>query len=225
MGPGSAPVGHGRTCRLCLLGTRILKFQHGEPIRVIVEWDREQLDQEIESLLERARLGDSQAFTGLFRLLAKRVAGYVRSQGVSDVDDVVNEVFLGAFRNLESFSGGGAGFRSWLFTIAHHKSMDWLRSKSRSPQLIEAPVMAASDHCGGDAEHDALVALSQENVERLLSMLTDDQRRVVTLRVIADMSLEQVAEVLGKSVGAVKSTLHRAILTLQRRILAEPVSL
>lgn len=170
-----------------------------------------------------ARAGDREAFGALYGALAGRVAAYARRRGVADVDDVVNDVFMGAYQTIDRFSGGGSAFRAWLFTIAHHKITDWLRSPARRAQ----PDGAAGhfEHRGaGDAEVDAMTALGNDEVAGLLSRLTEEQRDVLLLRVVADMSLEQTAATMGKSVGAVKALQHRAVGALQRAIDPQAVS-
>jgi RNA polymerase sigma-70 factor (ECF subfamily) len=184
-----------------------------------------ELDVVLAASVEAAKSGDDRAFANLYHLLAGKVAGYVRSLGVREVDDVVNEIFLGAFRGLHSFVGDGAGFRTWLFSIAHHKSTDWLRAASRRPPQADESRPVELTAASGDAESAVLEVLEGENVERILSLLTEDQRNVVTLRVIADLSLEQVAIALGKPVGAIKSIQHRAMATLQRTIIDGTVSI
>ena len=77
---------------------------------------------------------------------------------------------------------------------------------------------------GGDSEHDAVQALASDDVERMLYALTDDQRNVLLLRIVADLSLEEAASILGKPVGAVKSLQRRALASLQRSFSPEAVS-
>jgi len=177
------------------------------------------VDQQIAPHLDAARAGDVAAFTAIYHALAGKVAGFVRGQGVRDVDDVVNEVFLGVFRNVGTFEGDASAFRSWLFTIARFKASDSVRAAGRSQamavdELPELPI--------GDVEAEALHAMSGDVVE-LLDVLTEEQREVILLRIVADLSLAQVAEITNRPTGAVKSIQHRALARL-RRHLHDPVS-
>lgn len=178
-------------------------------------------DDQLGRFLDGARRGDQAGFTGIYQCLAGRVAGYVRSRRVDDVDGVVNEVFLGAFRNLDRFDGSATEFRSWLFAIAWNKVADAHRAarRVRTASLDALP----TEPPGGDGEAEAVAALARDDVTALLDRLTPDQRDVLALRIVADLSLEETAAVLGRPVGAVKSMQHRALASL-RRILDAAVS-
>jgi len=77
--------------------------------------------------------------------------------------------------------------------------------------------VVAESFSGGDVEREALANVGAEWADALLSSLPPDQRAVIALRVTADLSLEQVAAILDKRVGAVKSLQHRALAALRRR--------
>ncbi len=177
---------------------------------------------DLDALLAAAQGGSSDAFAGIYELLAGPVAGYLRSRGVRDVDDLTSEVFLAVFAGLGSFRGDGPHFRSWVFTIAHRRAADHWRRAARTPAVAElqaddgAPVVSA--------EAEALDVLGEARTRQLLDGLSPDQRDVLLLRVVADLSLEQTADVLGKTVGAVKSLQHRGIAQLRAALEAEGVS-
>ena len=174
---------------------------------------------ELDLLVAAARSGGGWAFGRLWEQLAPSVAAYLRGRGVRDADDVTSEVFLAAFRGIGRFHGDGAAFRSWLFTIAHHKSVDEHRRPAAREVLVDA-VGAGAGH-GLDsaparsAEDVAMEQIAGEGAVRQLATLTDDQRAVLLLRVVADLSLAETAEVLGKPVGAVKALQHRALAKLR----------
>src|SRR5688572_31716933 len=90
---------------------------------------------ELASVLERARAGSDIAFEAVFHELAPSVAGYLRLNGVAEVDELTNEVFSQVHRGLPRFTGDWAGFRSWVFTIAHHRMVDDARRARRRPAI------------------------------------------------------------------------------------------
>jgi RNA polymerase sigma factor (sigma-70 family) len=174
-------------------------------------------DQELEDLVRAAASGGGWAFERIWQELSPAVAGYARSRGVRDVDDVVSGAFLAAFQGITGFRGSGKSFRSWLFTIAHHKIVDELRTQHRR-SVEEELIGDAMTPAVPSAESAALAALSDDDVRRLLDGLTADQRDVLLLRVFGDLPLAEVARVIGRSEGAVKQLQHRAIEQLRKRV-------
>jgi RNA polymerase sigma factor (sigma-70 family) len=182
-------------------------------------------DEEIGVYLHAARNGDERGFTGLYNTLAGRVAGYARSRGVVDVDDVVNEVFLSVFQNLGTISGGAAPFRSWLFSIAWNKSVDWHRSATRRPTPVDpqSPTALSTQPSTDTLEQLNISNFADERTRDLLATLTTDQRDVLLLRIVAELSIDETAAALRKPAGAIKSLQHRALESL-RKTMTPPVS-
>lgn len=175
-------------------------------------------------VLEAARAGDGAAFSQLYRALAPAVSGYLRVQGAAEPDDLTNEVFLGAFTSLPTFEGDEDKFRSWVFTIAHHRLADSRRRQSRRPVVADGADVAEAGGHGGDVEDEAMRRLGVERVRALAARLSPDQRDVVLLRMVAGMTVEQVSESLGKPVTAVKALQRRAVASLRRSFVGEGVS-
>src|SRR5215207_2412048 len=86
-----------------------------------------------DAVLAAAQRGDSRAVGELYSTLSPVVVGYLRLQGSHEPEDLTSEVFVGVLRNLASFSGDEAGFRSWLFTIAYRRLLDERRRLVRRP--------------------------------------------------------------------------------------------
>jgi RNA polymerase sigma-70 factor (ECF subfamily) len=175
----------------------------------------------MDATVAAARSGDPAAFGLLWRELSPRVAAYLRFHGVADADDLTSEVFLAVFRQMARFSGGGAAFRALVFTVAHRRQVDWHRQRSRRGPWLSLDE-AGPDRAVPSAEDAALALLEDDHVAELLATLTPDQRAVLTLRVVADLSLEETASVLGKDLGAVKSLQHRALARLRRDLSPYP---
>jgi RNA polymerase sigma-70 factor (ECF subfamily) len=169
-------------------------------------------------LLARAQEGSPPDCRWLYESVAGRVCGYVRLHGSREPDDLTSEVFLRVFDHLGEFGGDEAGFRSWVFTIAHRLLIDEHRRTGRRPQSVELSAPLTESVPGGNAEVDAMRVIENERIAAVLDDLAPDQREVLTLRVVGDLTVEQVAEVLGKSRGAVKSLQHRGVAALRRRL-------
>ena len=184
-------------------------------------WGMARIGQDFDVVLAAARLGEGWAFQRLFESVAAPLAGYLRGNGCQDVDAVANDVLLGAFQGIGRFVGHEDQFRSWLFTIAHRRLVDERRHRARTPDAAPLP---DREQVGGDVEDDALAVLGDGRVIDLLGRLTDDQREVLLLRVVADLSVEETGRLLRKSATAVKALHHRALDALRREISRQAVT-
>ena len=177
---------------------------------------REDLDGTLAEAVEAARSGSIPAFEQIYRDLVPSVASYLRWNGVVDVESLANEVLAQVHRNLHRFSGDAPAFRSWVFTIAHHRMVDDRRASGRRPTVADVEIQEST--LVGNAEDDALDLIADGRLRELLDGLSADQRDVLLLRIVADLSLEDVAIALGKRRGAIKSLQHRALATLRRQL-------
>lgn len=173
------------------------------------------------TILAAAQAGDEHAWRVLHGNLSGPLLGYLRARGAHDAEGLLGEVFLQLARNLRRFRGSEGALRGWAFMIARNRLVDERRADARRPRetLTGEELDRASRH--GDVEDDALVRLGTERVRQLLDLLTPDQRDVLLLRVVGDLSLEQAAGLLHKRVGAVKQLQRRAIVALRRQLDAQ----
>ena len=173
-----------------------------------------------DDVLAAARTGAAWAFEVLYRDLAPVVTGYLRLHGAAEPDDVASETFIGVFTGLPGFTGDEDALRAWVFTIAHRRLVDDWRRRGRRPQVTDDELL--DEHRGGDVEDDALVRVGADDVHRLCGGLPADQRAVLLLRILADLTVEQVAQVLGRSVGSVKALQRRGLRSLRTALEAAP---
>ena len=177
-------------------------------------------------MLVKARRGELSAFEELVRKYEKRVyAVALRSSGSpEDAADITQEVFLRAWRSIETFRGD-SGFSTWLFRITMNMCVDHARHKQSQPQCqplvigeedAERPI---PDTAPTPEEHLDNSELGRE-LAAALDAVSEEHRRIVLLRDVSGMSYTEIAEVLEISVGTVKSRLARARVAL-RRILLE----
>lgn len=175
------------------------------------------LGPDFESVLGAAKAGADWAWALLYRELAGPVTGYLAARRAPDPEDVAAETFLQVARGIHGFEGGEEAFRSWVFVIAHRRLIDARRKAMRRPDLVALPD-SESGHRGGDVEEEAMENLVTNELQRALDALTDDQRDVLTLRIIANLTLEETADAVGKRVGAVKALQRRGLIALRLRI-------
>ena len=173
-------------------------------------------DDDLEAAIEQAQLGDPRGFETLFRVFGGSVAGYLRARSAGDPDGLANDVFVRAFRTIHTFRGDGERFRAWVFTIAYHAAVDDARRRHRRAE--EVPLHRLADAAGGDVEAEVFANLAHDRVRALLSRLSADQRDVLVLRIVADLSVAETAAVLDKSLEAVKALQRRGLGALRRAI-------
>jgi RNA polymerase sigma-70 factor (ECF subfamily) len=174
-------------------------------------------------LIEEAKRGSASAWEQIYGSLAGPVTGYLRSRGAADAEDLSSEVFLQVARDIHRFDGDADKFRSWVFVIAHRRLIDARRRASRRPVLVEEAVSQV-DESGGDVEEEVMSNLGTAWMREVFESLTDEQQQVLSLRIIADLSLEDTAAVMGKRVGAVKALQRRALGAVRPRLVEGGVS-
>lgn len=159
---------------------------------------------EEKQLLERARAGDLDAFAELVRRVERRIRTvlYRLLDDERDVEEAVQDTFVQAWRSLDRFRGDAAPF-TWLYRIAVNEALQRRRRK-HLPTVELQEVHAEQTTRGSDASE-----LRGFLVDTLRS-LPDDYRDALVLRDLEGLSNEEVAAVLGLSVPAAKSRIHRA---------------
>lgn len=169
-------------------------------------------------VLTSAKAGFPSAFELLFRQLSRPLAAYFRSQGASDPAGSVNDVLLRVFRGLDRFEGDETGFRAWVFTIARNSLVDERRKARR--RVTVTPMEPAEDLLPEEpaSEQGALTRLGTRDVVEAIDSLVPDQREVLLLRILGDLTVDQVAAVVGKRPGAVKALQRRGLAALRRKL-------
>ena len=190
---------------------------------------RDRFDGQFDAVLAAAHGGAPWALERMFTALAPAVTGYLRVQGSGEPEDLTSEVFVAILRNLRNFQGDEAGFRSWVFTIAHRRLLDERRRRARRPlpeSLTDtADGVARETPAADDVEGAIDRSLGAERVRALCDRLVPDQRDVLLLRLLGDLSIDQIAETLGNSKGAVKALQRRGLAAVGRLLEREGVPL
>lgn len=183
------------------------------------------LDQNFNQIIQAALVGAEWAWSMIYHDLAGSVLGFLRVRGAADPEDLTGEVFLQVVRDLGSFQGDERAFRTWVFTITYHRLLDDVRYRTRRPEnsgLDEIMVHVASQE---DTEKEALQSLLVVRIRNLIGRLSSDQQDVLILRLIGQLTVEEVAQALGKRSGAVKALQRRGLESLRREMLKEGVTL
>ncbi len=169
------------------------------------------------SSLEAARVGDREALAELWRTHQAPLLRYLRSRRTPSPDDVASQVWIDVATSIGRFEGDDDDFRRWLFTIAHRRSVDQIRKAVQTSAPHSALTARAADHAAGaDAEHERHDAL--DRAIALVATLPDNQAEAVVLRLVNDLSIADVASVMGISEGNVRVLVHRGLARLRRKL-------
>ena len=137
-------------------------------------------------------------------------------------DDAAADAWLEVARHLTDFQGDQRGFRAWVFTIARRKVVDRVRKELRRPVIALEDDQDELER----TEDTADIVVEAEATRRAIALvrtLPPDQAEVVMLRVVAGLDNAEVAELVGKSPGAVRVLAHRGIKRLARTLAAQTV--
>ena len=169
-----------------------------------------------DSVLAAARAGADWAWERIYADLSGSIVGYLRVHGAAEPEDLTGEVFLQVVRDLHRFRGDERDFRAWVFTIVHRRLQDERRRRGRRPTVPLPEHAEGPEIVGGDVADDALTSLDHRRVVELLADLPPDQRSVLLLRILGDMTIEEIAAAVGKRPGAVKALQRRGLRRVER---------
>jgi RNA polymerase sigma-70 factor (ECF subfamily) len=166
-------------------------------------------------LIRRAQRGDPAAFTEIYDRHQPAVYRYIyyRVSDVATAEDLTSEVFMRLVERIDRFTYRGRPLLAWLYTIARNLITDHHRRTGQVTMLpLDEQLVAETD----DLEQAAERGLAQRRLAAALVHLTEDQRQVIILKFIEGLNNAEVAQMLGKPVGAVKSLHPRALAALRR---------
>lgn len=168
-------------------------------------------------LIRQAKSGDPQAFSELYRRYQPKVYRYVafRVADVPTAEDLTSEVFVRLVENIDRFRDTGRPILAWLYTIARNLVTDHYRREGRATHI---PLRDSLEADSGDPVRHTQRSLEQERVVTAMQMLTEEQRQVILLKFYEETDNATAADVLGKTVGAIKALQHRALAALGRAL-------
>lgn len=152
----------------------------------------------------------------MFRALQPSLLRYLRWEEPGAADDLAGETWLAVAGRIKDFNGGEAALRAWVFSVARRRLADHRRRGARRLTRPVPPEQLGDVPGGVDPADLVLEALSaQQAIEQLVATLSQEQAEVLVLRVVARLSIEDVAQILGKRPGTVRVTQHRALQRLR----------
>jgi len=169
-------------------------------------------EKKIEQLVERTKSLDRYALAELCEYFYPRIYRYVfyRVNSAEDAEDITGEVFLRMIKSLQKQRGS---FQAWLFRIASNLVIDYYRRRARQPELVTVEEEHVSSTRNSIDSQDILL---QDRLKQSLPKLSTEQQQVIALKFIEGYNNNEIADILGKSVGAVKGLQFRALAALKK---------
>ena len=179
------------------------------------------LAERFDEVLLAAQAGAPWAVEAIYRDLHPSVFGFVRHRAPQEAEDLAADVFVAVAEGIVGFRGSEARFRSWVFTIAYRRLADLHRRAGRRRTEPAPPEVIARHAMVSDGE-DGMRAIGTRSALARIASLPPAQAEVVLLRVVGDLSVDDVAAVVGRKPGAVRALQHRALQRLARETVDGP---
>ena len=173
---------------------------------------------EMRALVDRAQKGDRNALEELYLIHFDRIYSYLHMTvgNRHDAEDLTTQTFLKMLESIGKFRWQSAPFSAWLFRIAHNLAMDHFRANKRWQPEEDVPEPEPDESTS--AEAGALESIGRKSMLELIDDLSPEQQQVLTLKFVFNFANADVATILGKTEGAIKSLQHRALVSLQKQL-------
>lgn len=184
----------------------------------MINWLKKRFESSIpdHELVAKAQNGDHEAFGELYQKYLDRIYRYIYfrvQNNPHDAEDIAGEVFFKAWEKLNTYKDNRIGFQAWIYTIAHNAVIDYYKRTKKITRLDERVA-----DTGQNVEDEVLQKNQLEYVLNALSMLTDEQKQVVTLRFVEGFDHNEIAEIMHKKEDAVRALQYRALKILKNKL-------
>lgn len=172
----------------------------------------------LDDLVAGVRRGDRDTIAAVYLQLAPALRGFLRRRVPHGevADDLVEQTFLELIQDGHRIHGDGRSLRAWLYRAARNNLADWAKRADRRSDHELTPARATSARASEPDPADQVVATDMDPaLTAAMAQLTAEQREVLELRLVAQLSIRQVADITGRTPGAVKLLQHRAVRRLQ----------
>ena len=172
-----------------------------------------------EQLMARAAAGSDTAFEELYRRYARRLKGFFFMQLGGDEElaaDSMHDVFLRAYEARTRYQEG-SNFRTWIFAIAYNICKNHYRNNAYEAQLLAS--LDAEPISEGQIEVEMDAAVLDEALQQVLSELPAPLHQIFSLHYQEELTIPQVAEIMGIPAGTVKSRLHKTMTIIRKRLI------
>jgi len=189
------------------------------PAGVVRRWGQERMEPEQESLLVKRAQKDALAFALLYDMHVDRIYNYVyqRTGNRRDAEDLTARTFVKAFAHLNDYVFRGVPFSAWLYRIAHNAVANWYRDRRRH-QVISLDALIEQDDGQQRPEETTQVHEQRQVLAKVIRQLAPERQHLLILKYSEGLTNAEIAEIMGRSEGAIKSLYHRTLLALRREL-------
>ena len=169
-----------------------------------------------DAVIGMASSGDTEAFSQLYERYVNRIYNYIyyRTGNPNEAEDLTSRVFHRALNHINHYNNRGVPFSAWLYRIAHNLVANWHRDNSRRNEvsLDDQPGLPQR---GDHPEHALVTNQELESLLKVIRKLPAERQQLLILKFVEGMSNAEIATIMMRSEGAIKSLYHRTLLTLR----------
>ena len=174
-------------------------------------------------LIQRAKR-DAEAFGELYERYADRIYNYIfyRTGDIAEAEDLTARVFYRALGHMDEYQARGAPFAAWLYRIAHNLVANWYRDRSRHKNIRLDDIASLAERAAGP-HHLAEQNEETQTLLRAIRKLPAERQQLLILKFGDELANDEIAQIMGRSEGAVKSLYHRTLLALREELAEEQI--
>jgi RNA polymerase sigma-70 factor (ECF subfamily) len=172
-----------------------------------------------ENAVKLAVNGDADAFSYIYEKNVTRIYNYIyyRIGSEDDAEDLTARVFHRAFGHIEKYQEKGVPFTAWLYRIAHNLTANWYRDTQRRKE-ISLEDQLDLPHQGEPPERQVERTQEKEILMKAIRRLPPDRQQLILLKYLEDLTNGEIAVIMGRTEGAIKSLYHRSLISLREEI-------
>ena len=191
--------------------------QADQPLRLRTSSPADDADRAVLVRLADGELDALEDLYDRYKTMAYSIA-YRITNDASLAEDVVQEAFLGVWRNAARYVEGRGSVKTWLLAIVHHRAIDAIRRRRPTTELPDVELPPPAAFTLPDVWAEVAAGLDAETVRGAMAALSDVQREAIELAYFGGMTQQEIADRTATPLGTIKSRMRLGLLALRRRL-------